>query len=143
MPTLTSHCRCGTESTAPNRACPKCAAIKKSGKFSCCARGGAWFKNCGMFVTKNVDHTWVEGVQACRGFSGSSSGAKLRSQVILHHEKTQSQQNVTRDRSGTQQHIPHSIDDDMSDADTTDCEGCHSLAKIILFDSISILFLLL
>ena len=45
--------------------CSKCGSIKKSGKLNCCARGGAWFKNCGAAGDSNAGHTWVEGLQAC------------------------------------------------------------------------------
>ena len=44
--------------------CLKCA-INKGGRRSCCARGGAWFKNCGN--SSRFDHSWAEGIQACRG----------------------------------------------------------------------------
>ena len=47
-------------------ACTQCGILKKSGKHSCCARGGAWFKNCGDAGDSNFDHTWVEGIQACK-----------------------------------------------------------------------------
>ena len=46
--------------------CPKCGTTKKSTKLSCCARGGTWFKNCGDIGHPNVDHTWAEGIQACK-----------------------------------------------------------------------------
>ena len=46
--------------------CPKCGTTKKSGKLSCCARDGAWFKNCGDAGDKKFDHTWVEGIEACK-----------------------------------------------------------------------------
>ena len=46
-------------------ACPKCATNKAS-KRSCCARGGAWFKNCGDSGNTKFDHTWAEGIQACK-----------------------------------------------------------------------------
>ena len=49
--------------------CPKCSSHKQSGKLSCCAGGGAWFKKCGDFGNSNFDHTWVEGIQACKGRS--------------------------------------------------------------------------
>ena len=49
-----------------SKRCPKCAINKKSGRVSCCARGGAWFKNCGDAGDANFDHTWVEGIQACK-----------------------------------------------------------------------------
>ena len=45
--------------------CSKCGLVKKSGIRSCCARGGAWFKNCGDAVDAIFDHTWAEGIQAC------------------------------------------------------------------------------
>ena len=46
--------------------CFKCGTIKKSGKLSCCAPGGAWFKNCGNAGDSKFEHTWIEGVQACK-----------------------------------------------------------------------------
>ena len=53
-----------TQSTA-GLVCPKCGTAKISGRLSCCARGGAWFHNCGDSNDSNFDHTWVEGIQAC------------------------------------------------------------------------------
>ena len=47
--------------------CPKCGINKKTGQLSCCARGGAWFKNCGDFCGANVTYTWFEGIRACEG----------------------------------------------------------------------------
>ena len=46
--------------------CSKCGTFRKSGRVSCCAPGGAWFKNCGRAGNRNVDHMWSEGVAACR-----------------------------------------------------------------------------
>ena len=46
--------------------CDKCGVTKTSGKLSCCARGGAWFKNCGDAGDTHVDHTWVEGIHVCK-----------------------------------------------------------------------------
>merc|ERR1711874_274790 len=51
----------------PSGACSKCGKIKKSGKLSCCAPGGAWFKNCGDSGNSKFDHTWTDGVNTCRG----------------------------------------------------------------------------
>ena len=45
--------------------CAKCGTFKKSGRLSCCAPGGAWYKNCGDVGDDNVDHAWLEGVTAC------------------------------------------------------------------------------
>ena len=52
-------------SSSSSNECPKCDVTKKSGKHSCCARGGAWFKNCGDASDTQFDHTWAEGVKAC------------------------------------------------------------------------------
>ena len=52
--------------------CPKCGAFTKSGRVSCCAPGGAWFKNCGGARNGNADHKWIEGVTACKGKSRDS-----------------------------------------------------------------------
>ena len=46
--------------------CPKCGTFEKSGRSSCCAPGGAWYKNCGGAVNRNADHRWFEGVEACK-----------------------------------------------------------------------------
>ena len=46
--------------------CPKCGT-NKSGKLSCCARGGAWFQKCGDPGDSKFGHTWNEGIKACRG----------------------------------------------------------------------------
>ena len=56
-----------TTTTSP--ACFECGRIRKSGKTSCCARGGSWFGNCGRADDKNAtfEHTWYEGIRACNG----------------------------------------------------------------------------
>ena len=50
--------------------CPKCGTIGKSGKSSCCGRGGSWYRNCGNAGNEKAGHTWYEGVQACNTRSG-------------------------------------------------------------------------
>ena len=52
--------------TAKTLACQTCGTFYKSGRASCCAPGGAWFKSCGGVSNKNVDHRWSEGVKACK-----------------------------------------------------------------------------
>ena len=49
--------------------CPRCGTIGKSGKSSCCGRGGSWFKNCGGAGNTKRQHTWHEGIQACKARS--------------------------------------------------------------------------
>ena len=46
--------------------CPKCGSFAKSGRASCCAPGGAWYKNCGGVGSGDVEHSWSEGVEACK-----------------------------------------------------------------------------
>ena len=60
------NARISTE-IAETIACIKCG-INKRGKRSCCGRGGAWFNNCGDTGDRNVDHTWSQGIEACRAF---------------------------------------------------------------------------
>merc|ERR1712113_1138023 len=54
------------QTTRISSACSKCGTIKKSGKTSCCGRGGSWFRNCGGGGNSNLDHTWFEGIRACK-----------------------------------------------------------------------------
>ena len=46
--------------------CPKCGTFVRSGRVSCCAPGGAWYKNCGGAGNRNVDHSWLAGVETCK-----------------------------------------------------------------------------
>ena len=55
-----------TPKIASTKACLKCGTFAKSGRVSCCAPGGAWFKNCGGARNNNVDHKWFEGVASCQ-----------------------------------------------------------------------------
>ena len=61
----------GTPAIGPTIAaatmCPKCGKFKSSGRVSCCAPNGAWFKNCGGPKNKKIGHKWSEGVTACKG----------------------------------------------------------------------------
>ena len=54
-------------------ACLKCGTIKKSGKASCCGRGGSWFGNCGVGGNIKLDHTWYEGIQTCKTLPQSNT----------------------------------------------------------------------
>ena len=46
--------------------CPKCGTFYKSGRVSCCAPGGAWYKNCGGAGSRKAGHRWFEGVDSCK-----------------------------------------------------------------------------
>ena len=108
--------------------CSKCGSMKKSGKLSCCARGGAWYGNCGDAWDSNVDHTWLEGMQACTGSSLFSSKA----QVLIRHE----QLNATSEENGLQQKIIDFTDDRTASVGTAKCKGFCSLLKVAIFMSI-------
>ena len=45
--------------------CSTCGTINKSGKMSCCGRGGSWFRKCGTSGNTKLHHTWHEGIKAC------------------------------------------------------------------------------
>ena len=62
-----------TATIAVSAVCPKCGTIAKSGKKSCCGRGGSWFKNCGGIGNTKLQHTWHEGTQACKARSQSNA----------------------------------------------------------------------
>ena len=84
--------------------CPKCGTIRKSGKTSCCGRGGSWFKKCGSAGNTNFRHTWSKGVLAC----------KTRAQLKVFRP---------RQRNGTQQlNSSYSIDIGSSQAVITPAE---------------------
>ena len=97
---------------------------------------------CGNPGSTGVDHTWVEGMRACRG----ALSVKTQARVMLHHGETQMQRNATyalndtgpHERNGIQTHVDYSTDatatddDVIADADAKDCAGCDSLATICL-----------
>ena len=45
--TTSKHTDILTSTSAVVSTCPKCGTFKKSGRVSCCAPGGSWYKNCG------------------------------------------------------------------------------------------------
>ena len=69
---IDQHDRClhiAVTTTTIRSVCPKCGITKRSGKISCCGRGGSWFGNCGSTINTKVDHTWHEGLQVCKARS--------------------------------------------------------------------------
>ena len=68
------YSRCESRSTtiktsAPTKkaasTCRKCGT-NKGGKRSCCGRGGSWFGKCGDEGDSKFDHTWADGMRACK-----------------------------------------------------------------------------
>ena len=58
--------------------------MKKSGKISCCGRGGSWFGKCRSVGDVQVGHTWYEGLQACK--------AQTKSKTVIGKQLNSAQQ---------------------------------------------------
>ena len=105
-----------TASALSRKKCQKCGTVKKSGKVSCCARGGGWFKKCGNAGDTNFDHTWGEGIQACSGFETlllDKPPVRDRDERIVAQSM-----NVTDLRNTAHEHVNTG---DVSDLDTLHC----------------------
>ena len=116
--------------------CPKCGTVRKSGKLSCCARGGAWFEKCGGAGHSNFDHTWVEGVQACTHFD-SLLPIEAPVQIMLLHEKTNTQPtNKTLLEQGFKQHADIYPTGNIFNTDTADSEDNDEVTNVVAFTSL-------
>ena len=122
--------------------CPKCGIIKKSGKRSCCARGGAWFTNCGDVGDSNFGHTWVEGIQACTGFTSLSS-VDTPALLMMRYARSNSHRlNTTQSPNLTHQQTDIYPTASVSYASTTDdSKGYVELAKVVDFTSLLLIIL--
>lgn len=83
--------------------CPKCTPIKKSGIKSCCGRGGSWFQNCGTTDNIKLEHTWYDGIQACkaRGQSKATMGLQLKAAQQNIHGSSNNVDTVIYSKAGT------------------------------------------
>ena len=82
------HTACANTAVATtiiSSVCPKCGIIHKSGKSSCCSRGGSWFGKCRGAGNANLGRTWYEGIQACRA---------RRSQAVVGQQLQASEPNI-------------------------------------------------
>ena len=113
--------------------CPKCGNVSKSRKRSCCAHGGAWFKNCGDTGDTKFDHTWTEGMQACTGKDFASSVLVKSLPVMLHRMgEIGHPANTTQSQMSTYQHADiYRSGSTFSNAVTGDSEDCVRLAKVV------------
>ena len=109
--------------------CAKCGTIKKSGKRSCCARGGTWFKNCGDGGDTKFGHTWAEGIRACKDFPSS-----LCRQVIIRNVGVSVDPlNTTQSRNDTQQQTNISRASRVPNiSDSADCVGVQKIVSCII-----------
>ena len=84
--------------------------MEKSGKLSCCGRGGSWFRNCGGARNAKLDHTWYDGILTCKAWAQSKPA--IGQQLNVAQEK------------GT---------DPANDADTMNSKAVITTAKTITF----------
>ena len=133
--TLAEPSETGSTSAITRKRCRKCSSLKKSGKLSCCARGGAWFQRCGAAADSSSEHTWVEGIQACNSFRSYSieepaQAMLLLERVIAEPATKTSQQNLVK------QHAKIHLISDAFNASITDLKVIVELAKIVAFASV-------
>ena len=110
--------------------CAKCA-INKAEKSSCCARGGAWFKNCGDGGDTKFDHTWSEGIQACKGIGGSKSVKSLQG-VMREVRVVSLPVNSDQSRSSTRRQVNIYRADGMFSTGNVDCDDYVELTKAVV-----------
>ena len=118
--------------------CPKCAVIKKSGKLSCCAPGGTWSQNCGTSRNSNVDHTWVEGVQACKHIVSLFSDIS-KSQFISINQTTNAQSLNDVEQKTIGPSLTSTVDSAYYDTPTGNFKNNDYVSNNVVF--ISILFI--
>ena len=114
-----AHTTTGLSAAGSGSVCPNCGITKKTGKRSCCGRGGAWFKNCGDARNTLFDHTWSEGIQACKDFAASAF-VNSPPQVMLRHAEVIVHPLKTPPRHATQQHTNIYLPGSISNLATTD-----------------------
>ena len=90
-----------TSSVSRDSRCPKCGITKKSGKLSCCARGGSWFKTCGDSGDAQYNHTWIEGFRVCDIFA---SFDEIVSTKLIHEVMLEYMQDIARQPNATKIH---------------------------------------
>ena len=116
-------------SLSSSRVCAKCGS-RRSGALSCCARGGAWFKKCGDAGDEQFDHTWAEGVQACKS---SSTIFKSPLEVMIRPVDTMVYpQNIAAPLSVARQQTNVDRPDSVFSAGTTEWKGRVGLAKVVV-----------
>ena len=119
-------------SAARGSGCAKCGTTKKSGKRSCCAHGGDWFKNCGDDGDTKFGHTWAEGIQVCKGFGTSVLGKTTPLRLMFRHEAaTVCSLDTTQVRNDTPGETSMCSPGGMLTAGNTDSTNCAGLTKFI------------
>ena len=130
-----------TYAASSSSGCLKCGTFKKSGKRSCCARGGTWFRKCGDVGDAKLEHTWADGMQACRAFASSVSHGS-RQQVKLPHVGVSAYTpSTTQLRVVASKRTNAWPSDRMFDAGIMDPEQRVGLAKVIVCTALTLIIL--
>ena len=118
--------------------CPKCGSVRKSGRLSCCARGGAWFQKCGDVADTNVGYTWAEGFRACDYGFTSTRWFMIEAPLQARHDRIIVQPiNATEQRNDTRKDNDDiHPSDNLSAGETADGEDRIELAKTAAFTSL-------
>ena len=67
-------------------------------RYTCCGPGGAWSGKCGAVGDADFEHTWTEGVKACKGV-----GQEGRMQTLVPEKTAVTVQNKQRRNDARQQ----------------------------------------
>ena len=118
-------------SAAVKSRCVNCGTSKKSGKRSCCARGGDWSENCGDAGDTKLEHTWIEGIQACKDFSLSVT-SPLQDVIIRRVGIIDQLRNIRRSRNATRQQTDMYHRTIVSDTVSTDSKDRGGLAESVV-----------
>ena len=120
--------------------CAKCGYIRKSGKLSCCAHGGDWFKNCGNAGDTKFEHTWSEGIQACKDAAKPDS---MKASMQIMSRRVADELDTTHTRNTTGQEISVGDFDNKSDSDITESKGCVTFARFGVASHVLLIIVLL
>ena len=76
--------------------------MKKSGKPSCCADGGSWFGKCGATGNTKLQHTWHEGIHACKERQSKTAVIGVRQSAVQRNSRSSPDSaNATNSREAT------------------------------------------
>jgi len=104
--------------------CLECGTIQKSGKLSCCARGGSWFGDCAATANAKVKHTWYEGIQACK--------ERQHKTAVMGQQRNEVQQHSNASSGdGDAGNVTNSSTDIMATASDTAPSNVHVKAPVI------------
>lgn len=118
--------------------------IKKSGKRSCCVRGGAWFNKCGDAGDTQFDHTWTDGINACRDLVPSASAELPLEGMFRHAGVVVYPLNTTQLRNTSHQQLHIDQPRNISNAGaTTHLEDYIEITQVIVFVCASFIILYL